>query len=259
MKKMDAVVLAGGRVSADDPLFDESPYGQRCLIDIHNKSMIQWVVDALSASDRVDELIIVGLSPNYPLQTKKNLHFLPDTGDIFTNIREGVCHSADRRSGHVKCFIASTDIPALQAEMVDWSAAQADKRPDLLIYYNVIPQAVMETKFPDANRSFVRFKDVAVCGADLNTLDSRFFTQERPVWARLTQSRKHPLRQAALLGLDTLILVALHMITLEKAITMVCERLSLDGTAVISPYAEMGMDADKPHQLDILRQYLARR
>jgi len=256
---MDAVVLAGGRVSADDPLYADSPYGQRCLIDIHGKPMIQWVVDAFSTSEAVDEMIIVGLPSGYRLNINKPFSLLPDTGDMFTNIRKGVSYSAENKPGHARCFIASGDIPALQTEMIDWLAAWIAKNPGSMIYYNVISQSVMEAKFPNAHRSFVRFKDVAVCGGDLNVVDSRFFNQECPIWTRLTQARKHPLRQAAMLGLDTLILVALRMITLEKAVSMVCKRLSLDGTAVVSPYAEMGMDADKPHQLEILRQYLARR
>jgi hypothetical protein len=33
--------------------------------------------------------------------------------------------------------------------------------------------------------------------------------------------------------------------------------MDITGKAVISPYAELGMDVDKPHQLEIVRAALA--
>jgi hypothetical protein len=48
----------------------------------------------------------------------------------------------------------------------------------------------------------------------------------------------------------------LHAITLDGAVRKVCRRLQLRGRALHCPYPEMAMDADKPHQLAILRQDL---
>jgi len=90
-------------------------------------------------------------------------------------------------------------------------------------------------------------------------VDHNLFAIERPLWQKLTSARKHPLRQAGMIGVDTLLLIALRQITLQSAVNRVCQRLSLKGKALLCPYAEMGMDADKPHQLAILRQYLEER
>jgi len=204
----------------------------------------------------VDGLFVVGLPPEYDLNAAKPLTFIPDAGDMFDNIQCGLRYSAERHPGHSKCFIVSADIPALRPEMVDWMDGIVEKNPASTLYYNVIPRSLMETQFPDANRSYVRFKDITVCSGGLNVVDINFFQKERPVWKKLTQARKHPLKQASLLGFETLLLVALHMITLEKAVSMVCRRLMLVGKVLVSPYAELGMDADKPHQLKILRQTL---
>ncbi len=218
--------------------------------------MVQRVVDAFSDSDAVDEIIVLGLSPECGLQSSKPLHFLPDEGGIFENIRSGVQFGAQIHPERSKFITASSDIPALLPEMVDWLADCVEEDLTPLIYYTVVPQAVMEKRFPSSGRSYVRFKDVTVCGGDLNVVDKSLFDQERKIWQRLTQTRKHPLQQAALLGLDTLFLVALHMITLDGAVKKICRKLSLTGRALISPYAEIGMDADKPHQLEILRSVL---
>jgi CTP:molybdopterin cytidylyltransferase MocA len=254
--KVHAVVLAGGILDSENPLYDSAPHGHRSMIPIHGKPMAQWVMDALSASDAVEGITVMGLSASSGLKTPKPLDFAPDAGGMFENIRAGVLRASDLFPEQDKVIIASADVPAVKPEMVDWLIAQVEKNPKAHIYYNVIEKSSMEVRFPQAARSYVRFKDISVCGGDLNVIDKHLFTGERPIWKRLTEARKHPLQQASILGLDTLALVALHMISLDNAVKKICKKLSLEGQALISPYPEMAMDADKPHQLEILRRDL---
>lgn len=256
MIKLDAVILAGGKTPLDDPLYDECPNGSRSLITLHGKPMVQWVIDALDASEAVADLYVIGLSKEFGLTATKQIHYLPDQGDMFENIRNGVISTYEDHPEREKILLASSDIPAIQPHMVDWLASQIADDPSKMLYYNVITQQTMEARFPNASRSYVRFKDVAVCGGDLNAIDKRLFSIERPVWHKLTIARKHPLKQAGMIGFDTLFLIALRLITMQGAVKKVCQRLDLDAKALLCPYAEMGMDADKPHQLAILRQHL---
>jgi hypothetical protein len=84
-------------------------------------------------------------------------------------------------------------------------------------------------------------------------------TTNDEVWGKLVAARKNALKQAALLGFDTLLLLMLHAITLDAAVKKVTKRLQITGQAVLSPYAEIGMDVDKPHQLEMMRSDLAQR
>ncbi len=257
---MNAVVLAGGKMAEDDPLYPLGRDGSRSLIDLMGQPMVQWVIDALDESAAVSELYVMGMQPESGLHAgNKPIHFLPDQGSMFANVRSGVLQSAEDHPESTKVLIVSGDIPAIRPHMVDWLANQISADIEQMLYYNVITQETMETRFPNAKRSYVRFKDVAVCGGDLNAIDSRVFTIERPIWEQLTSARKQPLKQAGMIGFDTLLLVALRLVTLEKAVRKVCKRLSIQGKALLCPHAEMGMDADKPHQLAILRRDLERR
>jgi len=251
-----AIVLGGGLLTAEEPLYESAPDGHRSLIPIGDKPMAQWVMDALTNSEAVKSITVMGLTPESGLHSTKPLDFLPDSGDLFDNIKVGVLHAAEILPEQDKVILASSDIPAIQPEMVDWLATQIPQNPEALIYYNVIQKETMEQRFPQAGRSYVRFKDISVCGGDLNLIDKRLFTVERPIWKKLAANRKHPLRQAGLLGLDNLLLVALHLVTLDGAVKRICNRLSLKAAALRCPYAEMAMDADKPHQLEILRKDL---
>ena len=256
--KMDVLLLAGGLMAPEDPLFDQGPDGHRSLIDIHGKPMAQWVIDALDGSDVVGDLYIVGLTEAHGLISEKPIHYLPDAGSLVTNIRDGVLRAGKDHPAQSKVLLASADIPALKPEMIDWLADQVLADQTRQIYYNVITQDVMEKRFPESNRSYVRLKDVAVCGGDLNAVDVSLFTKEQPLWMELTEARKNPLKQVSMLGLGSLIMIGLRLITLDAAVTRVCKKLGIEGRALICPHAEMAMDADKLHQLAILRQDLGR-
>ena len=257
--RMDVLLLAGGIVTPEDPLFDLCPEGRRSLIEIHGKPMVQWVIDGLVGSDSVGDIYIVGLTEENALQSEKPLHYLPDSGSLFDNIRSGVLQATGDHPQRTKVLLASADIPAVTPEMVDWLADQIAADPTGQVYYNVVTREVMEKRFAESNRSYVHLKDVAVCGGDLNAADVSLFTHEQPLWNALTEARKNPLKQVSLLGVGSLILIGLRLLTLDSAVKRVCQKLSIEGRALVCPYAEMAMDADKPHQLEILRRDLEAR
>jgi len=76
------------------------------------------------------------------------------------------------------------------------------------------------------------------------------------IWHKITDSRKSPMKQAALVGFDTAFLLLTGRLTLEKAETNIMKRLNLTGKAILCPYAEVGMDVDKLFQLEIMREDL---
>jgi len=256
--KMDAVLLGGGRMASDDPLYPKSPDGRRSLIEIHGKPMGQWVLDALTKADVIRDIYIMVLEPDCGFTSSKPLHFILDGSSMFDNIRAGVLQAAQDHPDQAKVLLASADVPAVQPGMIQWLADQIIQAPEAVIYYNVVDRETMEKRFPEANRSFVNFRDVAVCGGDLNAVDYRLFSVERPIWHALAEARKKPLKQARLLGLDNLALVALRLASLQTIVKRVEKRLDLKARALRCPYAEMAMDADKPHQLAILEYDLGR-
>ena len=69
-------------------------------------------------------------------------------------------------------------------------------------------------------------------------------------------ARKSFWRQVRLIGLGFLVQFALRRLTVTDAERRVSEALNVRGRAVITPYAEMGMDVDKPRQLEIARAEL---
>ena len=59
-------------------------------------------------------------------------------------------------------------------------------------------------------------------------------------------------------GLGTLLALFTRRLTLDDAVRRVCGRIGIQGRAIVWPYAEPCMDVDKPHQLELLREDLAK-
>jgi hypothetical protein len=118
---------------------------------------------------------------------------------------------------------------------------------------------VVEARYPGSKRTYVKVKDMEVCGGDLNVLRTSVVSMNPEIWERLIASRKNPIKQAAIIGFDTLFLMAIRILTMDQAVKKVTTRLKMTGKAVVCPYAEIAMDVDKPNQLEMMRADLASR
>jgi GTP:adenosylcobinamide-phosphate guanylyltransferase len=254
---MDAVILAGRVPNQDDPLYLYTQGKAKAMIDIAGKPMIQWILDSLGKASDIDYVLIIGLNPDIDLTCDKSMNFIPDQGDLLQNAKAGLQHTLTRNPNDNHVLFTSSDIPTVTSEMIDWRVKETHKQKHD-IHFTVVERHTMETRFPDANRSYVKFKDYELCGGDLHFVRPAI-VEEDEIWRRLIAARKNPLKQASLLGFDLLLLLLLGRMTLKDAERRVCERLGVSGQACISPYAELAMDVDKPHQLEIVRHELSKK
>lgn len=254
---MDAIVIAGGIPQPNDPLYAYSNGHSKALIDIAGKPMIQWVLDALGEAKYVDNVIVIGLSPKSGLVCRKPLHYISNQGRMLANIVAGVNKSLELDPQTQYMMVVSSDIPAIRPDQVDWLVKTCMETQDDL-YYGVCPREVMEKRFPASKRTYIRLKDIELCGADINVTHVRMATEHLDLWESLIGNRKSPLRQAATIGFDTLFQVVTHSITLDDLVEKVSKRIGIKGRVIVWNEAESAMDVDKPHQLEILRADLAR-
>lgn len=254
---MDAIVTAGGIPQPGDPLYEFSNGSSKALIDVAGKPMVQWVLDALGNSTKVDNVIVIGVSPKSGLTCTKPLHYISNQGRMLANIVAGVNKSIELNKKNDYVLIVSSDIPAIKGEMVDWLVETAMETKDDL-YYGVCPQDVMETRYPESHRTYTKLKDMHVCGADMNVIHVSMATTHLDTWEQLIGSRKSPLRSAAVIGFDILFRMFIRQITLQELVEQASARIGLKGRAIFWSQAEPCMDVDKPHQLEIMREDLAR-
>ena len=253
---MDAIVTAGGVPLPGDPLYVYSNGNSKALIDISGKPMVQWVLDALGESKKVDNVIVIGLSPKSGLTCKKPLHYISNQGRMLANIVAGVNKSLELNKKNEYVLIVSSDIPAIKGDMVDWLINTSMETKDDL-YYGVCPREVMETRYPTSKRTYTKLKEMELCGADINVIHVRMTTDHLDTWEQLIGNRKSPLRQAAVIGWDTLFQLATRQFTLQGLVERASQRIGIKGRAIVWDKAEPCMDVDKPHQLELMREDIA--
>ena len=255
---MDTVVTAGGIPQPDELLYPYTQGKPKALLDICGKPMIQWVLDALSGAKRVENVVLIGLTEDSGVTCTKPLTFIPNHISMIENILGGIHKVMEIDPGATRVLLASSDIPGITSEMVDWEV-ETTLQTDVDICYNVARRETIEARYPGSRRTYIKLKDYEVCGGDMNVVHTSVASTNMEIWKKLIESRKNPIKQASLLGLDTLLLVMLRAITLDGAVRKVASRLHMTGRAIVTPYAELAMDVDKPNQLELMRSDLAKR
>jgi GTP:adenosylcobinamide-phosphate guanylyltransferase len=255
---MDAVVTAGGIPQPDELLYPYTQGNPKALVEINGKPMVQWVLDALGASKYVDNIVLIGLSEDCGLSCTKPLTFIPGQDSMITNIIAGLKKVLEVNPAARQVLLVSSDIPGITPDMVDWEIETTQKL-DVDLCYNVIMREVIETRYPGSKRTYTRLKGMQICTGDMNVLRTSVINANPEIWERLVASRKSPIKLAAIIGFDTLLLALLGIITIDQALEKATKRLQMTGSVIICPYAEVGMDVDKPVQLEMMRADLAKR
>lgn len=254
---MQAIVTAGGIPLPEDPLYPYTQGHSKALLDIAGKPMIQWVLDALGDAKKVENVIVMGLSEKSGVTCKKPLYFVPNQGRMLANIVAGVQKSLELNPKTEYVLIVSSDIPGIRAEHVDWLVEQIESEP-ADIYYGFVPREVMEARYPGSKRTYTHLKGMDVCGADINAAHVRMATEHLDTWENLIGNRKNPLKQAAVIGFDTLLLLLFRQLTVDDLVRRASKAIGIRGKAIAWQTAEPGMDVDKPHQLELMRADLAK-
>lgn len=255
---MDAIVFAGGIPQPNEPLYSYSAGKPKALIDVAGKPMVQWVVDALDQAKTVDRIVVIGLTDKAGLKCTKPLTYVPNEGRLLENIKAGTEKVLELNPRSKYALLVSSDTPAVKGEMIDWIVTTCMQTKDDL-YYNVIQREVMEQRFPESKRTYTRLKDMEVCGGDTNMVRTAIVNENSEFWNQVLDARKSPAQQAMLLGPDVLFRLLFRQLTADDVIQRVAAKLGLKGRALVCPYPEVGMDIDKPRQLEMLRADLSKR
>ena len=257
---MNAIISAGGDVKENDLLGSLLTSGDRkALLPIAGKPMIQWEIDTIDQVDSVENIIIIGLSESDGLASmNKPIHYISDAGGLIDNIKAGAGKSLELSPNSDSVLWFSSDIPLIKPEMIDWLIQFASESNHEL-FYLIIEKAVMESRFPESKRSYTRLKDKTVCGGDFGIFNPNVAADTHPALPRISEARKSVIKQARLVGLRPLLSLIFHRMTEEKASRYIKKRLGLDLKLTNCPFAEAGMDVDKPFQYDIAKKELGQR
>ncbi len=243
---MHAILLAGqpnrGLLQADhaEDYEAEIPVGGRPMAD--------WILDALTAAPSVTSIGMVG-----PASLKRDgVALAPMTGDMFGNILQGLSTAPE---GAEEVLFVTGDIPWITPEVIEAFLQAAPQ--DVDVVYPVIPKEVAESRFPGTKRTYVRLREGIVTGGNLFVARTEAVPRLKERAEILLAHRKSPVALARDVGLGLLLKLVTGRLTLPEAERRVGGLLGIRGRAVIFPYAEAGVDVDKPEDLLLAERELA--
>ncbi len=254
----DAVILAGLERKQPNPLLAQSGVTNKVLLPVAGRPMIDYVVRALADSKHIGQIVIVGLAEQPELRFPRSVHYLPDQGSMLKNMAYGFGWLASQGSEQRYGLLATGDIPLITGAMIDWfiNACQPLEKD---VDWGTVEQRVMEATFPNSKRSYLRLVEGKFCSGDLFLGKLTAAQNRQTILGQMIEQRKSVWQQVRLLGLGVVIKFLFRRLHMQEMLALFPRLLGLQGAAIVLPFAEVGMDVDKPHQLAQVEAYLAQR
>lgn len=253
---MDCVVVAGGVPQPDDAIYTYTQGKPKALLDMGGRTMLERVVDALQAAQAVDDVIVVGLGGDMGMTFQRPVQHLPDQGNLVDNVIAGMRWIKANKPESRVTLASSADIPALTGHVVDHFVELC--RPfDHALYYNFVTREAMETRFPTSNRTFIKLRGLEIAGGDIVMVHVELADSHHELWMKLANARKHAWQIARIVGLRLVLKLLLRRVSIADIQEIGQRMIERPVKVILNPNAEIAMDADKPHQVDLLREDLA--
>jgi CTP:molybdopterin cytidylyltransferase MocA len=247
-----AIISAGGRYDPDDPLLRHSGVRHKALIPIAGEPMIMHVAQALADSGYVAHLIVVGLDQERDLDFPLPATCVPAAGSILENVLAGLQELERVAPGAERVLMCACDVPLVTGDMVRY-LLDTMLSTGAEVCYSVVRRETMEARFPGSGRSFVPLLDGRFAGGDMNLLNPAVVEQNRELLDSLLGARKNAWTQARLIGLRFLLTFLFRRLTIAAGERKAQSIFGVPCRVIPVRYAELGMDVDKPHQLDMVR------
>lgn len=247
---VNAVILAGAPNTG--ALREMDPAPNEALIPIGGRPMIQYVIDGLRQSQQIGRILVV--SPPGELEphvSGENLEFVPNRGHIVENALTAL----ERLPTHEKCLICSSDIPFINGQVIDGLLDLCSRR-EADLYYPIIERSEAERYAPGVKRTYVHLREGVYTGGNIFMVNPDIAPRLAPKVRQFLDYRKDPFKMAGLLGWSfvlKLFFKLLRMGELEQHLSRLWE---IQGAVVVCPYPEVGIDVDKPSDLQLARAAL---
>ena len=253
-KRFDAFITAGYDPDSLDRVSAAAGVAHKSLTPLAGMPMAWHVVQALAESDRIGEIVVVGLEPN-EIDFGVNVHYVPNQPNLWASQNAGLRKLQELNPQDRYILALSADIALLTGQIVD-SFIKACEPYTLDVYWGVVRKEVMLAAFPDSRRTYLPLREGSFCSSDLylGRLSAGFQIQDSIRY--FIENRKNILAQVWKLGLPTLARFLFRRLGMDDMLDVAYRIAGIRGGPVVLPLAEAGMDVDKPEQLAQVRAYL---
>jgi len=244
MSGIPRVVLAGGRAAPE--LAAEIKHSVRAMAVFQGRRLLDIVVEALARADPSAPILVVGDVPDDPAYAR-----IPDQGDFVRNVLAGISPNSDVEW----LLITSADLPFLTGQTITEfvraaltlaATTQAD------IIYPIVPVSECYARYPGIKRTAIKLSEGEFTGGNMMLARPAFLLHNRRLLGRTYEARKNPFRLATMLGIETVVRLALSQTVapgfLKLALLETRVGSLVGGTvaALLCQDPELATDLDRP-------------
>jgi CTP:molybdopterin cytidylyltransferase MocA len=253
-----AILLAGQRPGVD-PLAQAFGEEWKALIRIDGEAMLSRVAKTLLASPSIARVLVVAQRPQ--LLFVGDCAWLAREPRVATAIStSGIAISVAALAGTDAApwpvLVTTADHPLLTPAMVQ-AAIAGVREADVGV--GVVSSSTLLAAYPDNRRTWLKFAGGDWTGANLFALASIKAMPALMAWSEVERDRKKALKLIWHFGPLLAIRAVTRTITLAAALAKAGHRLGARVVPIDLPFAEAGIDVDKPSDHELAEAILRAR
>jgi molybdopterin-guanine dinucleotide biosynthesis protein A len=253
-----AILLAGQRPGTD-PLAEAFGERWKAQVTVAGEAMLSRVAKTLLAVPGISRIVVMAQEPE-ALFTG-DCAWLADEPRIATAVStSGIATSVAAVAGGDRApwpvLVTTADHPLMTVAMVEAVMAGLG---DTDVGVGVVGARVLLAAYPDNKRTWLRFRGEAWTGTNLFAFGGDRAKHALAAWSAVEHDRKKALKLLWHFGPLLALRAATRTITLAGALAQAGRRLGCTVRPIPLPFAEAGIDVDKPSDHRLAEQILATR
>ena len=250
-----AIVLAAQRQGALDPLAARFGTTHKCLIPLHGRPLIAYVLETLGSSAHVGEIVVSVEEEQFPEIAAIAAH-LGLAGQVRpvaaqSNIADSVIAAAEDHDGP---FLITTADNALLTERSVAAMARALDRCDAAMA--LAQEESVRAAHPEGQRRFYGFRDGGYSNCNLYGIGSRKALSAAEIFRGGGQFAKKARRIVDAFGLVNLLMLRARLVSLDGGLQRISRRIGHRIVPVVLPDGSQAIDVDNDRTYDVVAELL---
>ena len=246
MSGFAALILAGSRESAQDPVAAYGSAPHKALIQLQGRSLLSRVASALRDAGAV-RIAVVSSHPQVRAEAERlGVEVLYEAAGPSLSVKVAGDHLG------TPLLVTTADHALLEAAWVERFVADVPVGVDVAAL--VAARATVEAAAPDTQRTWLKLADGQWSGCNLFYLATPRALQVVDLWRRVEAERKRPWKMAQILGPRMLLRYITRRLGLRDAAARLGGLAGVKAAIVQTPFGLASVDVDKPADLDLVRR-----
>ena len=247
---VDAVVLAGAANDGKLAMCDDAKY--EAFISIQGRPMLSYVLDTLRRYEEIGRIVLV-----CPREVSESIGPIPgllaveERGELLENLRAGLSQLDPDKPA----LIVTGDVPLLTCEAIDDLFRQAATRA-ADIYYPVVRREACEAEFPGIKRTYLTIREGTLTGGNIALVKPSALLACGRFLEQAIATRKKPWMMGSVLGMWLIFKFLIRRLSVRDIERRLETLTGVQAMGVISDYAEIAFDVDKPKDLELAQAIL---